>query len=325
MQPTLAVLHEQPPTWAGLLSQRAFTGVLSIVTFGLSAASKPTTIFRVELLPHDSFGLLVPPAPLSGVLVLSSNAISFVDDGRVHCSLGVNGYAPTTVHQPLQPPEVSPSRPFVMPLLRSLTHVLVQASGLEEAMVLTGGRGAALSGDAFLLGVGTGEMVLLRLIWGGGQRQAGGGQRVVGMSMKKLGGGQGAGVFTTAVAAARSAGLVLVASRTVDSLLMTYELGKEGEGDEDMDVEEDEDGGALQDGETDEEDLFLYGRQAKGKRGGKQGGEGDGSEGLRFAMEIVDSFTSLGPLASGALGPRLPKEYYDAQVREGRVGGREGL
>jgi cleavage and polyadenylation specificity factor subunit 1 len=107
MQPTLAVLHECPSTWAGLLSQRAYTCSISIITFGLSAATKATTIFTIDSLPHDCFALLAPPPPkLDGLLVLSSNAVLFVDDGKVQCALGVNGFAPTTVSQPLQPPQV---------------------------------------------------------------------------------------------------------------------------------------------------------------------------------------------------------------------------
>lgn len=102
-----------------------------------------------------------------------------------------------------------------------------QLSGLDEALVLTGARGAALSDEAFLLALGSGDLVLLRLHWASSSSSSSadktsslllanginpGNGSLRGISAKKLGGGQGGGVFATSVSVDRAAGLVLVAS-----------------------------------------------------------------------------------------------------------------
>ena len=93
MQPTLAILHMQPPSWGGFVAARAHCGVLSVVTCptaggsiggssgasSSSSSSKARTLFTVNLLPHDAFRVIAPPDPLgSGALVVSTNALHFI-------------------------------------------------------------------------------------------------------------------------------------------------------------------------------------------------------------------------------------------------------
>lgn len=66
--------------------------------------------------------------------------------------------------------------------------------------------------------------------------------------------------------------------------------------------------------DDDDEDAFLYGHKRRKVDEGGADEQPEDPAGLRFSLKIVDTLTSLGPLRSGAFGPRLPKEYYD-QVR----------
>jgi hypothetical protein len=63
--------------------------------------------------------------------------------------------------------------------------------------------------------------------------------------------------------------------------------------------------------DDDDEDAFLYGHKRRKVDEGGADEQPEDPAGLRFSLKIVDTLTSLGPLRSGAFGPRLPKEYYD--------------
>jgi hypothetical protein len=206
MQPTLAILHSLPPGWGGTVAARAHCGHVSVLS--CAAGGKATALFHINLLPHDSFKLLAPPSdPLwSSLLVLSTNAIHFIQDGRVRTVAASNGYAPTTVataRQPLQKAE---------------------QTGLVSPIALDGARAGFLDSQVALLAVGTGELVGLRLEMRGG--------KVTALRLQKMGGGEGTGVFPSAIAVCRGGrkggkeGMVFLASRTVDSLLMGFGLSR---------------------------------------------------------------------------------------------------
>jgi len=218
MQPTLAILHALPPGWGGTVAARAHSGHISVVS--CAAGGKATALFHINLLPHDVFKIITPPSgPLeSSLLVLSTNAIHFIQDGRVRTVAATNGYASTTVataRQPLQKAE---------------------QTGLNCPIALDGARVGFLNSKVALLAVGTGELVGLRLETRGG--------KVTALRLQKMGGGAGTGVFPSAIAVWRGReggreGRVFLASRTVDSLLMGFGLseieeGKEGGGEKEM-------------------------------------------------------------------------------------------
>ena len=169
MQPTLAILHALPPGWGGTVAARAHSGHVSVVS--CAAGGKATALFHVNLLPHDAFKIITPPlGPLeSSLLVLSTNAIHLIQDGRVRSVAATNGYASTTVataRQPLQKAE---------------------QTGLNCPITLDGARVGFLDPKVALLAVGTGELVGLRLETKGG--------KVTALRLQKMGGGRGQGCF----------------------------------------------------------------------------------------------------------------------------------
>ena len=121
MQPTLAVLHVQPPGWGGTVAARAHCGHVSVLSCPIG---KPTLLFQVPLLPHDAFRLLSPPEPLgSGCLVLSTNALHFIQEGKVQVAASTNGFGPTTVATARHPLQVGrPSHPPTHPPTPTVSH-----------------------------------------------------------------------------------------------------------------------------------------------------------------------------------------------------------
>ena len=73
-EPTILVLHEKRPTWAGRLALVADTCVLSAITLDLDN-KRHAVIWRRDRLPHSSYRLCAMPEPLGGALVLSQNFI----------------------------------------------------------------------------------------------------------------------------------------------------------------------------------------------------------------------------------------------------------
>jgi cleavage and polyadenylation specificity factor subunit 1 len=73
-EPTILVLHEKKPTWAGRLALVNDTCVLSAITLDLDN-KRHAVIWRRDRLPHSSYRLCAMPEPLGGALVLSQNFI----------------------------------------------------------------------------------------------------------------------------------------------------------------------------------------------------------------------------------------------------------
>ena len=92
--PTLALLCEPQQTWAGRLTTKANTCCLIVLAVDM-AAKKYSQIWRADGLPYDCSSLLPLPDPLGGVLVLSDNALLWVNHSA-RFGLGLNGDARTT-------------------------------------------------------------------------------------------------------------------------------------------------------------------------------------------------------------------------------------
>jgi cleavage and polyadenylation specificity factor subunit 1 len=71
-EPTVLVLHEKKPTWAGRLALLNDTMVISAITLDLDN-KRHTVIWRRANLPHSCYRLCAMPDPLGGALVLSQN------------------------------------------------------------------------------------------------------------------------------------------------------------------------------------------------------------------------------------------------------------
>ncbi|EAY22956.1 CPSF A subunit region family protein [Trichomonas vaginalis G3] len=89
--PTLAIIHELIPTWSVRLPLQKSTVAVSIVspplkkkeTVLISASIDKVTMWTSRALPHNSFGLVHVPDPIGGFLVLSKNAIIYMDHTNI--------------------------------------------------------------------------------------------------------------------------------------------------------------------------------------------------------------------------------------------------
>ena len=73
-EPTILVLYEKRPTWAGRIALVKDTCVVSAITLDLDN-KRHAVIWRRDLLPHSCYRLCATPTPLGGALVLSQNFI----------------------------------------------------------------------------------------------------------------------------------------------------------------------------------------------------------------------------------------------------------
>ncbi|TFK49248.1 hypothetical protein OE88DRAFT_1662681 [Heliocybe sulcata] len=90
--PTIAVLFQPQQTCTGRLKEFKDTVKLFIFTLDLVTRAYPV-INAVEGLPYDSNALLACDASMGGVVVLTSNAIIYIDRTARKIALPVNGWA----------------------------------------------------------------------------------------------------------------------------------------------------------------------------------------------------------------------------------------
>lgn len=89
--PTLAIMHELIPTWSVRLPLQKSTVAVSIVSPPLikiqstvySDVIEKVTMWTSRSIPHNSFGLVPVPDPIGGFLILSKNAIIFMDHTNI--------------------------------------------------------------------------------------------------------------------------------------------------------------------------------------------------------------------------------------------------
>ncbi|KAL5476911.1 CFT1 [Sanghuangporus weigelae] len=101
--PTLAVLFQTPQTWTGRLKEFKDTCHLFIFTLDLVTHMYPI-ITAVENLPCDCFAILPCDSSLGGVVIISCNALIYVDQASRRTALAVNGWAPRVSDMPMQAP-----------------------------------------------------------------------------------------------------------------------------------------------------------------------------------------------------------------------------
>ena len=78
LEPTVAILYEEKPTFAGRLAHRKDTCSLIVVSLNLHHKTYPI-LYRVDGLPYNATHLEAVPNPVGGVLVFSHNALIHVD------------------------------------------------------------------------------------------------------------------------------------------------------------------------------------------------------------------------------------------------------
>ncbi|KAJ2159844.1 mRNA cleavage and polyadenylation factor subunit [Coemansia sp. RSA 552] len=84
LEPTLALLHEQTPTWAGRVEHACDTCATTVVSLDLTRRAV-SVISTTARLPYDCQRLLAVPDPIGGVLVLAASSVTHVANGAVSC------------------------------------------------------------------------------------------------------------------------------------------------------------------------------------------------------------------------------------------------
>ncbi|KAJ1270311.1 hypothetical protein BS78_06G044200 [Paspalum vaginatum] len=90
IEPVLVILHEQEPTWAGRISSKNQTCMIS--AFSISTSLKQHPMIWSAALPHDAYQLLAVPPPISGILVICANSIHYHNQSTSF-SLALNSFS----------------------------------------------------------------------------------------------------------------------------------------------------------------------------------------------------------------------------------------
>lgn len=182
IEPVMVILHERELTWAGRVSWKHHTCMISALSISTTLKQHPL-IWSAVNLPHDAYKLLPVPSPIGGVVVISANSIHYHSQSA-SCALALNNYA------------VSADNSQEMP--RSSFSVELDAANATW-----------LSNDVAMLSTKTGELLLLTLVYDG---------RVVHrLDLSK----SRASVLTSGIAAIGNS-LFFLASRLGDSLLVQF-------------------------------------------------------------------------------------------------------
>ncbi|WVZ84660.1 hypothetical protein U9M48_031667 [Paspalum notatum var. saurae] len=135
IEPVLVILHEREPTWAGRISSKNQTCMISAFSISTSLKQHPM-IWSAAKLPHDAYQLLAVPPPISGILVICANSIHYHNQST-SCSLALNSFS----SQPDGSPEI-PKTSFHVELdvakATWLSHDIVMFSSKNgEILLLT--------------------------------------------------------------------------------------------------------------------------------------------------------------------------------------------
>ncbi|XP_022157087.1 cleavage and polyadenylation specificity factor subunit 1 [Momordica charantia] len=269
IEPVMVILHEQELTWAGRVSWKHHTCMISALSISTTLKQHPL-IWSARNLPHDAYKLLAVPSPIGGVLVVSANSIHYHSQSA-SCMLALNNYA------------VSADSSQDMP--RSNFNVELDAANASW-----------LLNDVALLSTKTGELLLLALVYDGRVVQR------LDLSKSK------ASVLTSGIASIGNS-LFFLGSRLGDSLLVQFSCGVGSSGltsslkDEVGDIEVDaptakrirrSSSDALQDMVGGDE-LSLYGSAPNNTESAQK----------NFSFAVRDSLINIGPLKDFSYGLRI--------------------
>ncbi|KAM1054442.1 hypothetical protein ACFX2I_001784 [Malus domestica] len=269
IEPVMVILHERELTWAGRVSWKHHTCMISALSISTTLKQHPL-IWSAVTLPHDSYKLLAVPSPIGGVLVISANSIHYHSQSA-SCALALNSYA------------VSVDSSQEMP--RSSFTVELDAANATW-----------LVNDVALLSTKTGELLLLTLVYDGRVVQR------LDLSKSK------ASVLTSGITTLGNS-LFFLGSRLGDSLLVQFTCGgggsmlSSGLKDEVGDIEGDipsakrlrlSSSDALQDMVSGEE-LSLFGSAPNSADSAQKS----------FSFAVRDSLINVGPLKDFSYGLRI--------------------
>ncbi|KAK6121924.1 hypothetical protein DH2020_044327 [Rehmannia glutinosa] len=91
IEPVVVILHEQELTWAGRVSWKQHTCMISALSISTTLKQHPL-IWSATNLPHDAYKLLAVPSPIGGVLVIGANTIHYHSQSA-SCVLALNNFA----------------------------------------------------------------------------------------------------------------------------------------------------------------------------------------------------------------------------------------
>ncbi|KAL8161796.1 hypothetical protein V2J09_013285 [Rumex salicifolius] len=185
IEPVMVVLHERELTWAGRISWKHHTCMISAHSINTTMKQHPL-IWSALNLPHDAYKLLAVPSPIGGVLVLCTNSIYYHSQSNSR-ALAVNNY--------MVPADNSQEVP------RSNFDVELDAA-----------HATWLANDVALLSTKNGELLLLTLVYDGRVVQR--------LDLSK----SRASVLSSGIAAIGSS-MFFLASRLGDSLLVQFTCG----------------------------------------------------------------------------------------------------
>ncbi|XP_022736191.1 cleavage and polyadenylation specificity factor subunit 1 isoform X2 [Durio zibethinus] len=269
IEPVMVILHERELTWAGRVSWKHHTCMISALSISTTMKQHPL-IWSAANLPHDAYKLLAVPSPIGGVLVLSANTIHYHSQSA-SCALALNSYAVSIDNSPELP--------------RSSFNVELDAANATW-----------LLNDVALLSTKTGELLLLTLVYDGRVVQR------LDLSKSK------ASVLTSGITTIGNS-LFFLGSRSGDSLLVQFSSGSgasalpSGLKEEVGDIEGDtplakrlrrSSSDTLQDMVGGEE-LSLYGSAPNNTESAQK----------TFLFAVRDSLTNVGPLKDFSYGLRI--------------------
>ncbi|XP_010482502.1 PREDICTED: cleavage and polyadenylation specificity factor subunit 1-like [Camelina sativa] len=140
IEPVIVILQEEEHTWAGRVSWKHHTCMLSALSINTTLKQHPV-IWSAINLPHDAYKLLAVPSPIGGVLVLCANTIHYHSQSD-SCALALNNYASSADSS-----QELPTSNF--------------------SVELDAAHGTWISNDVALLSTKSGELLLLTLIYDG--------------------------------------------------------------------------------------------------------------------------------------------------------------
>ncbi|KAK6250480.1 hypothetical protein SCA6_004485 [Theobroma cacao] len=310
IEPVMVILHERELTWAGRVSWKHHTCMISALSISTTLKQHPL-IWSAVNLPHDAYKLLAVPSPIGGVLVISANTIHYHSQSA-SCALALNNYAISVDNRMVE---------HVLGVLSALldscekggglcilvcqisalgfTHSCVSIQDLPRSnfsVELDAANATWLLNDVALLSTKTGELLLLTLIYDGRVVQR------LDLSKSK------ASVLTSDITTIGNS-LFFLGSRLGDSLLVQFSGGsgasalpsglKEEVGDIEGDVPlakrlRRSSSDALQDMVGGEE-LSLYGSAPNNTESAQK----------TFLFAVRDSLTNVGPLKDFSYGLRI--------------------
>jgi hypothetical protein len=311
-EPALAILYEDEPTWAGRLAALRSTCHVALLSLCVPQGRAPS-IWRVANLPHDSKRLVPVPLPIGGLLVVSTNAILYLNENEVTACVGVNGFASVTVHPslPLQPNEGDFGWASFADVGGPEVYDLT-ANEDGDALELDESAFSFLAPDAALVSLASGDICMLRVHISPAKGV------VEYLTLRRIGTSPSAAVLASVPFGGVSTGLCFLGSMLGDSLLLRWELlrgSRSVQADElyslhrSMKKEEEVDkweAAGSAEGAAGEEENFLYGSSSPLVQETGVGLEKKTKaavEALGIRMRVLDSLVNIGPIVDMDVGP----------------------